>query len=124
MSRCQSIVMLALMLSTSLLSAPHVRPHLRPPRHPPAFRTHTPADIIRKVPWQLVVAGGAAVSGVVFAYKVGDGIQQGTAESARRAPEAFVDKANGVCGGIQLTLIVCLLSATVLLAWRFGRGCR
>ena len=54
-------------------------------------------------------------------YKVGDGIQQGTVESAKRAPEAFIDKANDLWEGIWLSIIIGLLGFTAFLAWRFRR---
>ena len=60
--------------------------HPSPKKHAPVIHRGPPLSDIKDIPWQLVLAGGAAASGVVFAYKVGDGIQQGTIESARQAP--------------------------------------
>ncbi len=115
------LVTLLMFFSTALAAAPRIRPHLRHPRRAPTVRPCSPGDAIRRIPWKLVAAGGAAASGVVFAYKISDGIQQGTVESARRAPETFIDKTIGI--GETVKLIVCgvVLCAIVCLAWHFSR---
>ncbi len=118
MSRCLPILFTLLMLSTGLAAAPRIRPRLRPPRRAPTVRPCSPGDAIRRIPWQLVAAGGAAASGIVFAYKISDGIQQGTVESARRAPETFIDKTIGIGETVKLTVCGVGLCVIVCLAWR------
>ncbi len=101
-----------LCLSAPLLAAPRPRLiHRRPHGH----RLRVP-----HVPWQTILAGGAAAGGVVFAYKVADGIQKGTVEAARSAPETFIGKCGGVPGTMQAASAVCVLIAIAYLAWRVG----
>ena len=101
------LIALLSLLSMELVAAPHPRPR----RHPhPHHRSGTYR--LHKVPWQTIVAGGAAVSGIVFAYKVGNGIEQGTIESAKAAPEAFIEKSNGfgstlrIAGGVTVLIAI------------------
>ena len=75
---------------------------------------------IPTVPWQTIVAGGAAVSGVVFAYKVADGIQSGMAEAAKTSPDKFLDKCGGVGGTVQIASAVIVIVGIAYLAWRLA----
>ncbi len=112
MTRRLIILTAILCLSAPLLAAPRPRPqHRRPHGH----RLRVP-----HVPWQTILAGGAAAGGVVFAYKVADGIQKGTMEAARSAPETFIGKCGGVPGTMQAASAVCVLVAIGYLAWRVG----
>ena len=96
-----------LLLSSGAMAAPHPRPrHFH--RHPHPRRLH--------LPWQSIVAGGAAVSGIVLAYKVGSGIEQGAAEAAKAAPEGFLERFHStdvtlhiVCGFIVIGIALFLL---------------
>ena len=111
-------LLLALSLSAELLAVPRPRPRPRPPRrHPPVRRV---GDALKGVPWQLVLAGGAAASGVVFAYKVGDGLQKGTVEAAREAPERFLDKFGGPAGTVRIAAAVITLAAIAYAVWRIS----
>lgn len=75
-------------------------------------------EAIGKIPWQLVVAGGAAASGIVFAYKVGDGIQRKAAGATGDVQNGT--QSNGGCDTAQLICAVCALFATGYLIWRIG----
>lgn len=75
---------------------------------------------IPTVPWQTIVAGGAAVSGVVFAYKVADGIQSGMSEAAKSAPDRFLDKCGGVGGTAQIASAIIVIVGIAYLAWRLA----
>ena len=81
MKRCLALLLIA--FSTQLLAvhAPRLRPRCktRPvERHGPR---HMP-----NVPWQTIVAGRGAVSGVVFAYKVAKSIQSGMEAVVKESP--------------------------------------
>ena len=85
MKRTLLTILALSMLSMQLDAAPFPRPRPRLAHryHPHSrFRPSTVVKSISQVPWQTVLAGGAAVSGVVFAYKVADGIQTGAVEAA------------------------------------------
>ncbi len=86
---------------------------MRPSPHVRRFRVH-------HLPWQTIVAGGLTAGGVVFAYKVSDGIQKGTVEAARSAPDRFIGRCSGVSGTMQAACAVCVLIAIGYLAWRVG----
>jgi hypothetical protein len=117
MNRIPTIGIIVLMISTGLFAAPRIRPHIPPKKHAPVVHHGTPLPAIKDIPWQLVLAGGAAASGVVFAYKVSDGIQQGTIESARQAPEAFLDKSRGFGGIIMLAVAIGISGSITYLTW-------
>ena len=119
---------LAAILLTAVLAVAEAAPHPRPrPRRPCPVRrpAHSApcqsARFLKDVPWQLVVAGGAAVSGVVFAYKVADGIQQGTVEAARTSPADFAGALGGFGGTVHAVSAVIVLVASGYLAWRLAR---
>ena len=78
------LMLLCLLLGTELVAAPRMMRHRRFHGRP------------CRIPWQTIVAGGAAVSGIVLAYKIGNGFEQGAIESAKSAPERFIDKFGGV----------------------------
>ena len=111
------LTILLLLLSASLMAAHPLRIH--PRRIPKPMKSHRPMRI-PTVPWQTIVAGGAAVSGVVFAYKVADGIQSGMAEAAKESPERFLDKCGGVGGTVQIASAVIVIVGIAYLAWRLA----
>ncbi|MBQ9447897.1 MAG: hypothetical protein IJU61_14960 [Victivallales bacterium] len=73
------------MIFTGLFAPPASDCTFPPQKHAPVVHHGPPLSAIKEIPWQLVLAGGAAALGVICAYKVGDGIQHGTIESARQA---------------------------------------
>jgi len=116
MTRRIIMLMAALCLSVQLLAAPHPRPRtIRRRPHGPGHTLRAP-----RIPWQTIVAGGLTPGGVVFAYKVSDGIQKGTMEAARSAPETFIGRCGGVTGTVQAASAVCVLISIAYLAWRVG----
>jgi len=120
MTRRLVFSLLAMLLSLELLAAPHPRPR-RPYRRPVPSRTARPhhhvGDTFRKIPWQLVLAGGAAASSLVFAYKVGDGLRQGAVESAKTAPETYIES----LGLVAVCATAFLLMAIAYALWRTRR---
>ena len=68
-----------------------------------------------------MLAGGTAVSGIVFAYKVADGIQTGTVEAARSSPETFLKNGKDVIGTLKAAVILAVVSITGFLGWRLAR---
>ena len=119
-------ILLMSLLSLELAAAPLPRPRPRPPRrihyrHP---RPNPVGKAISRVPWQTVLAGGAAASGIVFAYKVSDGIQKGTMEAAGKEPGLFLDRLGGITGTMQIICGVCVLAAAGYFVWRVYCRCR
>ena len=114
-----SIILLSLM-SLELAAVPLPRPRPRPPRrvHYRRPRPNPVGKAISRVPWQTVLAGGAAASGIVFAYKVSDGIQKGTMEAAGKEPGMFLEKLGGITGTMQIICAVCVLVAIAYFLWR------
>ena len=111
------LTILLLTLSMPLMATHPLR--IPPRRIPKTLKSHRPMRI-PTVPWQTIVAGGAAVSGVVFAYKVADGIQSGMAEAAKESPERFLDKCGGVGGTVQIASAVIVIAGIAYLAWRLA----
>ncbi len=111
-------LLLATALSVTVCAAPHPRRPL--PRHRRPRPTPHPPRCLKNVPWQLVLAGGAAVSGVVFAYKVSDGIQQGTVETARANPEGFAEAIGGFGGTVRAVCALIVVVCIGCLAWRLA----
>ena len=68
-----------------------------------------------------MLAGGTAVSGIVFAYKVADGIQTATVEAARSSPETFLKNGKDVIGTLKIVTILAMISFTSFLGWRLAR---
>ena len=113
MNRCLALLLIA--FSTQFLSV-HA-PRLRPRCRPRPVERHGPRRM-PNVPWQTIVAGGAAISGVVFAYKVAEGIQSGMEAAAKESPDRFLDKCGGVGGTAQIASAVITIVAIAYLAWR------
>lgn len=116
--------LIVLALSMQLSATPKARPHpYRSHQHHPHSRFHPPATArpISRMPWQTVLAGGAATSGIVFAYKVADGIQTGTVEAARSSPETFLKSGKDVIGTLKTATILVVVSITGFMGWRLAR---
>lgn len=76
---------------------------------------------ISQIPWQTILAGGAAASGIVFAYKVADGIQTGTVEAARSSPETFLKNGGDTIGTMKAAALLAVVSITGFIGWRLAR---
>ena len=65
------LILAAILSALSIIAtaAPY-RVH-RPRRHRPAKTI----EVVRKVPWQTVAAGGVAAGTVIAAYKISDGVE-------------------------------------------------
>ena len=74
MKKIRALMLGLLMLGGINAAAWHPRPLRRLPR----------------IPWETVVAGGAAAGTVIAAYKISDGVEEGLKTVARSNPEAFV----------------------------------
>lgn len=115
------LFLMASVIIAELIAVPLPRPRPRMPRRIPSRPRPNPVGkAISRVPWQTVLAGGAAASGIVFAYKVADGIQKGTVEAAKKAPENFIDRCTGISGTMQAVCAACVLIALAYLVWRLG----
>jgi len=121
MTRIISIILMSLM-SLELAATPIPRPRPRPLRRIRYHhsRPNPVGKAISRVPWQTVLAGGAAASGIVFAYKVADGIQKSTVEAADREPGLFLDKLGGFNGTMQAICAASILIVVAYLVWRIG----
>ena len=111
--------LLAFSLALTVSAVP--RPRRPPPRHRRPRPAPSPARHLKEVPWQSILAGGAAVSGIVFAYKVADGIQQGTVETARASPESFAEAVAGFGGTVRVVAALVVTAGAGYLAWRLAR---
>jgi hypothetical protein len=95
------------------------------PRACRQFRHRKTAPLVKsicRIPWQTVAAGGAAVSGVIFAYKVADGIQQGTVEAARTSPETFIRKETDIVENMKAVVLVAIIFTVGFGGWRLARN--
>ena len=91
-------------------AAPH-RKYL--PRHRPA-RT---MEVVRKVPWQTVAAGGVAAGTVIAAYKISDGVEDGLKTVAQEKPEAFTDSLSVLTWPLRWAVLIALLCSGYFI-WR------
>ncbi len=125
MKRMLPMLLALSFLSMQLDAAPRIKPHPHTPyRHHP-YRRHQPSPIVKSIsrmPWQTVAAGGAAVSGVIFAYKVADGIQQGTVEAARSSPEAFMQKGTNAMDTVKTAVLIGVVVIAVIVGLRLARN--
>ena len=105
---------LALLLSTMMLTASaaphriHRRPRIRPPR---PLRT---VEVVRKIPWQSIAAGGAAAGTVIVAYKVSDGVEEGLKTVAKEKPEVFTDSLSILTRPFRWAILILLLCSGYL----------
>ena len=112
------------LLSMQLDASPRIKPHPHTPRRHHTFRQtarRRMVNSISRIPWQTVAAGGAAVSGVVFAYKVADGIQTGTIEAARSSPDAFIQKGTNTMETVKAVGLIGAFSFIAFAVWRLAR---
>ena len=99
----------ALMLTAS--AAPH-RVH-RPRRHRPVKTL----EVVRKVPWQTVAAGGVAAGTIIAAYKISDGVEDGLKTVAQEKPEAFTDSLSVLTWPLRWAVLIALLCSGYFV-WR------
>lgn len=101
------LTLFAATLAAGVLSAPIHRPRLR-------MRPSAPLQLIRKTPWQNIVAGGAAAGTVILACKVGNGVENGLQTVAKEKPQTFINSFSGIFTPIRYALWALLL----YLGWR------
>ena len=92
-------------------AAPHKIHHLR--RHRPAKTL----EVVRKVPWQTVAAGGVAAGTVIAAYKISDGVEDGLKTVAEEKPEAFTDSLSVLTWPLRWAVLIALLCSGYFI-WR------
>ena len=80
----KTLLILFLALMTGFVSAMPARRPYRKPLKPARVETTHP------VSWKTVAAAGAAATGVVAAYKIGSGVEDGLSTAAKEAPVAFL----------------------------------
>ena len=80
----KTLLFLLLAIITAFVSAAPVRRPFRKPLKPARVETTHP------VSWKTIAAGGAAATGVVAAYKIGSGVEDGLSTAAKEAPVAFL----------------------------------
>ena len=56
---------------------------------PRFHRRRIPKPMPHSLTWKQIAAGGAAAGGVVAAYKISDGVEEGLKTVAREKPEVF-----------------------------------
>ena len=124
MKRMLPTLLALCLLSMQLDAAPRIKPYPHTPCRHHLHRRFRPSQIVKsisQVPWQTVAAGGAAVSGVVFAYKVADGIQTGTIEAARSSPDAFIQKGTNTMETVKAVGLISVFSFIALAVLRLVR---
>ena len=92
-------------------AAPH-RKHL-PQRQRPARAM----EVVRKVPWQTVAAGGVAAGTVIAAYKISDGVEDGLKTVAEEKPEAFTESLSVITWPLRWAVLIALLCSGYFI-WR------
>ncbi len=90
-------------LTLTASAAPH-KVH-RPRRHRPVKTI----EVVRKVPWQTVAAGGVAAGTVIAAYKISDGVEDGLKTVAQEKPEAFTDSLSVLTWPFRWAVLIALL---------------
>ena len=98
-------------LTLTASAAPH-RVH-RPRRHRPVKTI----EVVRKVPWQTVAAGGVAAGTVIAAYKISDGVEDGLKTVAEEKPEAFTDSLSVLSWPLRWAVLIALLCSGYFI-WR------
>lgn len=81
----KTILILLLALITAFASAAPIRRPYRKPLKPARV-----VETTHPVSWKTVAAAGAAATGVVAAYKIGSGVEDGLSTAAKEAPVAFL----------------------------------
>ena len=108
-------LILAALLSALTLTAsaaPH-RVHRPRVRHRPVKTV----EVVRKVPWQTVAAGGVAAGTVIAAYKISDGVEDGLKTVAEEKPEAFTDSLSVLTWPLHWAVLIALLCSGYFI-WR------
>ena len=98
-------------LTLTASAAPH-RSH-RPRWHRPVKTI----EVVRKVPWQTVAAGGVAAGTVIAAYKISDGVEDGLKTVAEEKPEAFTDSLSVLSWPLRWAVLIALLCSGYFI-WR------
>ena len=68
-----------------------------------------PLRRVPRIPWDTIVAGGAAAGTVIAAYKISDGVEDGLKTVARSNPEAFASTLSvfpRLCGWGTILLLI------------------
>ena len=107
------LILAAILSALTLIAsaAPH-RKHL-PRRQRPARAM----EVVRKVPWQTVAAGGVAAGTVIAAYKISDGVEDGLKTVAEEKPEAFTDSLSALTWPLRWAVLIALLCSGYFI-WR------
>ena len=108
------------LIIAAILSALSIIASAAPPRvHRPRVR-HRPVktiEVVRKVPWQTVAAGGVAAGTVIVAYKISDGVEDGLKTVAEEKPEAFTDSLSVLTWPLRWAVLIALLCSGYFI-WR------
>ena len=104
---------LAAFLSALTLTASAAPHRVRPRRHRPVKTI----EVVRKVPWQTVAAGGVAAGTVIAAYKISDGVEDGLKTVAEEKPEAFTDSLSVLTWPLRWAVLIALLCSGYFI-WR------
>ena len=99
-------VIIAAILSALTLIATAASPRKYLPRR---HRPTRAMEVVRKVPWQTVAAGGVAAGTVIAAYKISDGVEDGLKTVAQEKPEAFTDSLSVLTWPFRWAVLIALL---------------
>lgn len=80
-----AVLVLVSGLTVALAAPQHHHHRIRRHQH----SSHRISRIHDPVSWKTIAAGGAAAGGVVAAYKISDGVEEGLKTVAREKPEVF-----------------------------------
>ena len=98
-------------LTLTASAAPH-RVH-----HPRRHRPVKTIEVVRKIPWQTVAAGGVAAGTVIAAYKISNGVEDGLKTVAQEKPEAFTDSLSVLTWPLRWAVLIALLCSGYCI-WR------
>ena len=108
------LILAAILSALSIIAsaAPHRvhRPRVR-------YRPVKTIEVVRKVPWQTVAAGGVAAGTVIAAYKISDGVEDGLKTVAEEKPEAFTDSLSVLTWPLRWAVLIALLCSGYFI-WR------
>ena len=74
-------------------------------------------EVVRKVPWQTVAAGGVAAGTVIAAYKISDGVEDGLKTVAQEKPETFTESLSVLTWPLRWAVLIALLCSGYFI-WR------
>ena len=108
------LILAAILSALSIIAsaAPH-RVHRPRGRHRPVKTI----EVVRKVPWQTVAAGGVAAGTVIVAYKISNGVEDGLKTVAQEKPEAFTDSLSVLTWPLRWAVLIALLCSGYFI-WR------